>query len=111
MGFFRGYGPVEKSLRESFWEELRSIKGLWEDPWCVDSDFNESLSPNERSRGSRISNTMRRFSDLLNDLGSRDLPLLRGLYTWRGGHNGRLMSRLDRFCLCRQGEPLQQGDP
>ena len=98
------YSPVKKSLRESFWEELGSIKGLWEDPWCVDGDFNESLSPNERSRGSKISNTMRRFSDILNDLGLRDLPLQGGPYTWRDGHNGRLMSRLNRFLVSADWE-------
>ena len=93
------YGPVEKSLRESFWEELGSIKGLWEDSWCVGSDFNYILSPNERYKGDRISNTMRRFSDILNGLGLRDLSLQGRTYTWRGGHNGRLMSRLDRFLV------------
>ena len=93
------YGPIEKRLRESFWEELGSIRGLWEGPWCVGGDFNEILSPNERSRGGRISNTMRRFSDVLNDLGLRDLPLQGGPYTWQGDSNGRLMSRLDRFLV------------
>ena len=68
------YDPTEKRLREAFWEELGSIRGLWENPWCVGGDFNEILSPNERSRGGRISNTMRRFSEVLNDLGLRDLP-------------------------------------
>ena len=34
------YGPVENNLREIFWEELGSIRGLWEDPWCVGGDFN-----------------------------------------------------------------------
>ena len=97
--FFGVYGPVEKSFIESFGEELGSIRGLWEDPWCVDGDFNEILSPNERSRGGRISNTMRRFSDILNDLGLRDLSLRGEPYTWRGDHNGRLMSRLDRFLV------------
>ena len=69
------YGPIEKRLRESFWEELGSIKGLWEDPWCVGSDFNEILYPNERSKRGRFSNSMRRFSDILNDLELRDLLL------------------------------------
>ena len=36
---------------------------------------------------------MRRFSDVLNDLGLRDLPLQGGPYTWL------------------LGEPLKQGDP
>ena len=73
--FSRVYGPIEKSLREHFWEELGSIKGLWDEPWCVGGDFNEILTPDERSRGGRISNSMRRFADILSDLGLRDLPL------------------------------------
>ena len=91
------YGPVEKSIRESFWEELGSIRGLWEEPWCISGDFNEILCPNERSKGGRISNTIRRFSDILNDLDLRDLPLQGGPYTWRVGQNGRSMSCLDRL--------------
>ena len=93
------YGPVENRFRESFWEELGSIKGLWDGPWCVGGDFNEILFPNERSRGGRLSNSMRRFSDILNDLDLRDLPLQGGPYTWRGGLNGSSMSRLDRFLV------------
>ena len=31
---------------------------------------------------------MRRFSDVLNDLGLRDLPLQGGPYTWLGGVGG-----------------------
>ena len=93
------YGPIEKRYRESFWEELGSIRGLWDNPWCVGGDFNEILSPNERSRGGRISKSMRRFADVLNDLGLRDLPLQGGHYTWQGGPNGRSMSRLDRFLV------------
>ena len=61
--FSRVYGPVKRSLKEIFWEVLGSIRGLWEEPWCLDGDFNEILSPNERSRGGRISNSMRRFSE------------------------------------------------
>ena len=93
------YGPVENSLRESFWEELGSIKGLWDCPWCVGGDFNEVLFPNERSKGGRLSNSMRRFSDILNDLDLRDLPLQGGPYTWSGGLNDSAMSRLDRFLV------------
>ena len=69
------YGPVENNDREAFWEELGSIKGLWEGPWCVGGDFNEVLFPHERTRGGRLFNSMRRFSDIMNDLDLRDLPL------------------------------------
>ena len=98
------YGSVERSLRESLWEELGSIKGPWEKPWCVGGDFNEILFPNERSRWGRISNTMRRFFDILNDLGLRDLLLQRGPCTWWGGQNGRSMSRLDGFLVSTDWE-------
>ena len=91
------YGPVEKSLRELFWEELGAIKGLWNEPWCVGGDFNEVLSPDERFKQGRISNSMRRFANIMNDLELRDFPLQGGPFTWRGGLNGRLKSRLDRF--------------
>ena len=75
------YGPVEKYHKETFWEELGSIKGLWEEPWCVGGDFNAILYPGERATGGRIDNSMRRFSEILNDLGLRDLPLQGGPYT------------------------------
>ena len=98
------YGPVEKNHKETFWEELGSIKGLWEEPWCVGGDFNAILYPGERATGSRIDNSMRRFSEVLNDLGLRDLPLQGGPYTWRGGLNGRSKSRLDRFVVSADWE-------
>ena len=45
------YNPVERSKSELLWEELGSVKGLWEGPWCIGGDFNMVLSPNERNRG------------------------------------------------------------
>ena len=45
------YGPVERNKSELFWEELGSVKGLWEGPWCIGGDFNMVLSPNERNKG------------------------------------------------------------
>ena len=39
------YGPVERWKRELFWEELGSLKGLWEGPCCLGGDFNVILSP------------------------------------------------------------------
>ena len=73
--FSRVYSLVERSHKEFFWEELGLIRGPWEGPWCLGGDFNEILSPNKRSRGGRLSPAMRRFSEIMNDLGLRDLPL------------------------------------
>ena len=73
--FFGVCGLVERSYKELFWEELGSIRGLWEAPCCLGGDFNEIFSPNERARGGMLSPAMRMFLEILNDLGLRDLLL------------------------------------
>ena len=93
------YGPVLPNLKEDLWEELGSVRGLWAGPWCIGGDFNASISPNESNRGGRITQAMRRFAFVLDDLGVRDLPLQGGPFTWRGGTNGQTMSRIDRFLV------------
>ena len=98
------YGPVERNLKEIFWEELGGIRGWWEGPWCLSGDFNEILSPSERVRGGNITPSMRRFVEIVNELGLRDLPLQRGPYTWSWGRNERSMSRLDRFLVSSDWE-------
>ena len=47
---------------------------------------------------------MRRFSEVMNELGLRDLPLQGGPFTWRGGLNNQCMSRLDRFLVTTDWE-------
>ena len=93
------YGPVCSGDREEFWEELGSVKGLWSDPWCVGGDFNLVRFPEERSRGGGLTASMRRFSEVLEKLELRDYPLRGGLFTWRGGLNNQVQSRLDRFLV------------
>ena len=61
--------------REGFWGELRAIRGLWSDPWCIGGDFNMVRFPRECSKGSSLSSSMRRFSKVIEDLELRDLPL------------------------------------
>ena len=55
------YGPTVRRKRESFWEELGAIKGLWNGPWCVVGDFNAILSLEERSRGGSLCLPIFRF--------------------------------------------------
>ena len=47
---------------------------------------------------------MRRFVVVLDDLGVRDLPLQEGPFTWSGGSNGHVTSRIDRFLVLRDWE-------
>ena len=93
------YGPVLANLKEALWEELGSVKGLWLGPWCIGGDFNASISPSESNKGGRVTQAMRRFAVVLDELGVRDLPLQGGSFTWSGGRNGQVMSRIDRFLV------------
>ncbi|RVW24688.1 Transposon TX1 uncharacterized 149 kDa protein [Vitis vinifera] len=105
MWFFtRVYGPTMKRYREPFWEELGAIRGLWFDPWCIGGDFNVIRFPSERSRVGRLSGSMKRFSEVLDELALRDLPLQGVPYTWSGGLNGQSRSRLDRFLISEDWE-------
>ena len=72
------YGPFSKVERDALWEEFGAIRGLWEDPWCLRGDFNITLFPRERSSQRRISSAMRKFAEIVNDLGLVDLPLQGG---------------------------------
>ncbi|RVW28979.1 LINE-1 reverse transcriptase-like [Vitis vinifera] len=62
------YGPSLMKEREDFWAELGAVRGLWSDPWCVAGDFNVVRFPVESSRGGRLSASMRRFSEIMEDL-------------------------------------------
>ena len=93
------YGPFSKVERDELWEEFGAIRGLWEDPWCLGGDFNITLYKRERSSQRRISSAMRRFAEIVDDLGLVDLPLQGGEFTWNGGHNNQAWARLDRFLV------------
>ena len=98
------YGPVIGSEKEDFWEELGAIRGRWDDPWCVGGDFNSVRFPEERRNAPNLIAEMRRFSEVIEELGLRDSPLTGGPFTWIGGLNSQAASRLDRFLISDQWE-------
>ena len=61
------------------------------------------------SRGGRLSLAMRRFSKVVEDSELRDLPLQGGLFTWSGGFNNWLKSKIDRFFISKDWEVHFQG--
>ncbi|RVW71709.1 Transposon TX1 uncharacterized 149 kDa protein [Vitis vinifera] len=87
--FSRVYGSMIGSEKEDFWEELEAICGLWEDPWCIGGDFNAIRFPEERRNAPRLTVEMRRFSEVIGDLGLRNFPLAGGPFTWIGGLNSQ----------------------
>ena len=99
--FTRVYGPTLKVEREGFWSELGAVRGFWSDLWCVVDNFNMIRFPSERSKGGHLSLAMRRFSEVIEDLELRDLPLQGDLFTWSGGLNNRYKSRIDRFLISK----------
>ena len=109
LGFSRGFGPTVYGIREHLWDELGAIKGLWNDPWCIGGDFNITRFPNERSREGRITGSMRRFSQVIDDLELRDFPVQGGQYTWKGGLHNCRMARLDRFLVSEEWDCLFGG--
>ncbi|RVW51702.1 hypothetical protein CK203_066562 [Vitis vinifera] len=97
-------GPLLKKEMEDFWAELGAVRALWSDLWCVAGDFNVVRFPVESSRGGRLSFSMRRFSEIIEDLELRDLSLQGGSFTWKGGLNNQSHSRLDRFLVSNEWE-------
>ena len=55
--------------------------------------------PSERSSAWRLPSAIRRFTEIIDDLQLRDLPFLRGSFTWSGGLNNQARWRLDRFLV------------
>lgn len=72
--FMRVHEPNRQNEREEFWERLWAIKGLW-----VTRDFHVTRFQDEHNTGIGLSSTMRRFSEVTEDLELRDLPLDGGM--------------------------------
>ncbi|RVW79220.1 hypothetical protein CK203_045229 [Vitis vinifera] len=105
------YGPTLKRYRELFWEELGAIRGLQSDPWCIEGDFNLIRFPNESRRGGRLSSSMRRFSEVIDDLDLRTSPF-RG--DWEGHFKGAVQCTLprpvsDHFPILLDGGGVRRG--
>lgn len=73
------YGLVLKEERKAFRAKLANISGLWNDPWCIEGDFNMVRFLEEMRN---CSSYMRRFSKIIKELNLQDLRLIRGPFTW-----------------------------
>ena len=57
------------------------------------------LNALKSAAGESLNSNMRRISEVIEDLELKDLPLLGGPFTWSGGVNNQLLSRLDPFLV------------
>ena len=81
---------------------LEAIRGFWNGSWCVAGDFNAILNSEECNRGRSLNSNMRRFSEVIEDLELKDLPVIGGPFTWNRGVNNQSFSRLDLpVCLTK----------
>ena len=72
------YGPTTREGRNLLWENLGAVRGLWEGSWRIGGDLNATQLPNERNIEGRISNYMRRFSQIIDELKLKDISLQGG---------------------------------
>ena len=100
--FIGVYGPTVYGRREDLWDELGAIRGLWGDPWCLGGDFNAIRDPRERNREGSFTHSIRRFSQVTDELELKDISMQGGLFTWKGGPNYGRMARLDRFLITEE---------
>lgn len=75
---------------------------MWEDLWCLGGDFNVTRFSHERSREGRLTQSMRGFSNFIDEVELVDLPLLRGCFTWSGRLHNQNLARLDHFLLSQE---------
>ena len=68
--------------------------------------FFESWNLLTKFREGRITGSMRRFSQVIDDLELRDFPVQGGQYTWKGGLHNCTMARLDRFLVSEEWDCL-----
>ena len=71
---------------------------------CGGGDFNVTIYPCESNKGGSVTSAMCRFAEVIADLGVRDMLLQGGPFTWSGGGNGRVMSRIDRLLVTGEWE-------
>ena len=67
-------------------------------------DLNVVRFPMENSMRGRLTYSMKRFSEIIEDLELRNLPLQGGSFAWNGGLNNQSHSMLDRFLVSNEWE-------
>ncbi|KAL4633515.1 hypothetical protein ACB092_04G128100 [Castanea dentata] len=87
------YGPNDNNLRGFMWDEL-----------CCFGDFNVVRFTSERRGGSRLTPTMEKFFEFIEDLNLIDLLLEGGSYTWSRGTDQPSMSRIDTALVSHDWE-------
>lgn len=78
---------IHRAIWVLFWKRsrIKGYQGVVRRSLVCRVDFNVVRFPSKHSSGSRLNATMRRISNVINDLELRILPLIEGSFTWVEG--------------------------
>lgn len=93
------YGPSVRPNRQSFFEELRSLKPLNNTPWIVSGDFNTTMRQEERNNPNSDWRGTINFARLVSDLDLLNITLQGRRFTWSNERDDPSMAQLDRFLI------------
>lgn len=93
------YGPIVRSLKRAFWEELQECGGPMAIPWIVCGDFNAIILMEDKISGIHNLNDLRCANAFLNDLGLLEPPSTSRKFTWFNGQEDPIWIKLDRFVV------------
>ena len=88
------YGPVLRSYKQSFWEELNQINDPSISHWIVCGDFNAIRKKSEKSGNNFDISLSLQFNAFVQDNFLVEHPLTSRRFTWS---NGTQFALLDRF--------------
>lgn len=94
------HGPNNSRICHLFWEELDSIKRIWNGPWCLGGDWNVIRFPSERSSSNLNFAEMSEFFDWINQHSLVDRQLEGAQFAWSNHQEVPILSRIDRFFIC-----------
>lgn len=70
------YGSCVQELKPLFFQELNDLRNLFTGLWCIWGDFNEILSPEERSGEGGLTSRAELFAEFINNHFLRDVPIV-----------------------------------
>lgn len=76
------YGASDSGYYNQFWQKLRDIRILFDDPWLIGRDFNAILPADERNIPDGALRNRKSFRAFVNKFSLIDLPMAGGRFTW-----------------------------